>query len=49
MFRKIVDGPVALIVYVHDEGIVVTAEQKETFDTFNRQLKKEFPANDMDG
>ena len=47
MFRKVVDGEVTLIVYVHVDGLAVTVKDKETFNAFYAQLKEEFPVNDM--
>ena len=49
MLRKVVDGEVTLIVYVHvdDLLIAVTAKDKEMFGAFYAQLKEEFPVNDM--
>ena len=47
VFRKVVDGEVTLIVYVHVDDLAVTAKGKETFDDFHAQLKEEFPISDM--
>ena len=47
VFRKVVDEEITLIVCVHVDDLAVTASDKETFDAFNAQLKKEFPVNGM--
>ena len=47
VFRKMVDGEVTLICFVHIDDLAVTAKDKEAFDVFYAQLKKEFPANNM--
>ena len=47
VFRKVVDGEVILIVYVHVDDLAVTAKDKKTFDVFHAQSKDEFPVNDM--
>ena len=47
MFRKVVDGEVSHIVCVHVDDLAVTAEGKDTFDSFYAQLKDGFPVNDM--
>ena len=41
------DREVTLVVCVHDDDLVVTAKDKETFDAFYAQLKEKFPVNDM--
>ena len=47
VFRKMMDGEVTLIVYVHVNDLAVTAKNKETFDAFYAQLKEGFPVSDM--
>ena len=47
VFRKVVDGEVALILCIHVDDLAVTANDTETFDAFYRQLKEEFLVNDM--
>ena len=42
VFRKVLEREVTLIVCVHVDDLVVTAKDKETFDAFFAQLKKEF-------
>ena len=49
VFRKVVDGEVTLILYVHADDLAVTAKDKDTFGAFCAQLKEEFPVNDMGG
>ena len=34
VFRKVVDGEIALIVCVHGDDLAVTAKDKEMFDVF---------------
>ena len=47
VFRKVVDGEVALIVCVHVDDLAVTAKEKYTCDAFYAQLKEEFSVHDM--
>ena len=47
MFRKVVDGEVALIVHIYVNHPAVTTKAKEYFDDFYAQLKEEFPMNSM--